>query len=223
MEGVKLEFTKFTERNYPAWKIKMKMYLMQNSCWGAITGDDQSREANDKALVSIGFEIHDDQVIYVQDAETAEEAWDNLAAVYDNPGTATKMYLQEQLMTAKLGHGNPVKAHIEHLRGVVSQLTDIGYKVSDDECKLALLRSLPSSFESIVVTLENLIDSLKIEDIHARLLREEARQKLQNGADKRSEGSLFKAGNGKKDIVCYGGGKKGHIKGNCRDQRIIPR
>lgn len=48
----------------------------------------------------------------------------------------------------------------------------IGAPVSEDHYKLALLRSLPHSYESLVITLENLLDTLCVGDIHARIIRE---------------------------------------------------
>ena len=177
MEGIKLDFAKFSGDNYPAWKFKMKLFLMQKGYWKAVTGEEKSAEKDEKALIMIGLAVNDDQIIYVQDAATAKEAWENLASVYNNPGTANKMYLQEKLMTAKLEEGKSIKTHIEEMRRTVSQLAGFNVKVSNDEYKLALLRSLPRNYESLIVTLEKLIDQLGIEDIHARLLREEARQK----------------------------------------------
>ena len=65
-------------------------------------------------------------------------------------------------MTAKMEARQSVNEHIEKMRGTVSQMAGIGSKVPNDDYKLTLLRTMPSSYESIVVVLENIIDSLKI-------------------------------------------------------------
>ena len=91
MDGIKLEFAKFSGENYSAWKFKMNLYLMQKGYWKAMTGEDKSAEKNEKALIMIGLAVNDDRIVYTQDAETAKEAWGNFASVYDNPGTANKM------------------------------------------------------------------------------------------------------------------------------------
>ena len=41
----------------------------------------------------IGLAVDDDQIFYIQEAQRAKEAWDNLPTVYENPGTANKTYL----------------------------------------------------------------------------------------------------------------------------------
>ena len=160
--------------------------------------------------------VSDDQIVYLQDARTAKGAWDNLTAVYDNAGTANKMYLQEKLMRAKLEQGKPLKAHIEDVRRIVSKLSGIGLKISNDEYKLALLRSLPSSYESLIFTLKNLIDGLKIEDAHARLLREEARQKTVTNDTNGATGKLFQTRTGRKGFTFFRCGKRGHIERKCK-------
>ena len=186
MEVEKVDFGRLNGSNYGAWKFKMKLLLVQKGYWNSVLGKENSKEAesiDQKALAVIGLGVCDDQIVHIQDAKTSKEAWDSLAKVYENSGTANKMYLQEQLMNSKMEEGTSAKAHIEHLRRIVGQLGTLGVKISDEQYILTLLRSLPGRFESLVVTLENLVDTLKVEDIHARILREESRQ---NGKDRKS-------------------------------------
>lgn len=77
-------------------------------------------------------------------------------------------------MTAKMSAEEQFQKHIEKLRLLVGKLGTIGAPVSEDQCKIALLRSFAGSYESLVATLENLIDNLNVEDIHGRIIREEA-------------------------------------------------
>eukprot|EP00171_Calliarthron_tuberculosum_P003822 IDg3822t1 len=124
-----------------------------------------------------------------------------------------KMHLTEELMTAKMADEDKAHTHIEKLHGVVGKLGSIGAPVSEDQYKMALLRSLPRSYESLVVALENLIDNLSVEDIHARIIREEARR-AKSGADdgRASPGEkLLRT----KDIICHHCSKKGHMKSKC--------
>lgn len=62
------------------------------------------------------------------------------------------------------------KDHIEKLRRLVGRIETINSKADDEQYKLDLLRSLPRSYNNLVVTLENLLDKLSIEDIHARII-----------------------------------------------------
>ena len=223
MDKDKMEFSKLSGDNYSAWKFKMKLLLIHKGYWKAVTGEKVSEETDQKALAIIGLGVGDEQIIHIQDSETSKEAWDNLSKIYENAGTANKMHLQEQLMTSKMGSEDSVKGHIEKLRRIVGQLATMGVIVSDEQYILTLLRSLPARFESLVVTLENMVESLKLEDIHARIIREEARQGAlrENSND---EGALLQAHRfRRKVIVCHYCKRRGHIARKCwkkiEDQR----
>ena len=215
MDGEKVELAKLNGINYGAWKFKMKLLLIQKGYWKAVTESDKE-EIDQKALAVIGLAVNDEQIVHIQDAKTSKEAWSKLAAVYENSGTANKMHLQEELMTSKMEEGGSAARHIEHLRRIVGQLATLGVAVSEEQYKLTLLRSLPQSFDSLVVTLENMADDLKIEDIHARILREESRQESL-GKRMKSEGDLLQAQNrSRRGISCFYCGKRGHIARKCR-------
>lgn len=99
----KLNIDKLDESNYSIWKFKLKLFLMQKECWRAVDpGTDQNDASNQKALAIIGLAVKDDQIVHIQSAETAKEACDSLKKVYEDTGTASKVLLQDQLMTTKL-------------------------------------------------------------------------------------------------------------------------
>jgi gag-polypeptide of LTR copia-type len=86
------------------------------------------------------------------------------------------MFLQVQVITTKLLPGNPVNAQVEEMILILSRSAAMNVKISNDKCKLAFLRSISNSYECLIVTLENLIDNLRVEDIHARIIRDDLRQ-----------------------------------------------
>lgn len=55
---------------------------------------------------------------------------------------------------------------------MVRKLGTISFSVSDENNMMGLLRALTKSFESLVATLDCLVDTLSIEDIHARIIVE---------------------------------------------------
>lgn len=57
-------------------------------------------------------------------------------------------------MTSKMGDDDDkAQKHIENLRRIVGKLKSLNIKVEDEQYKIALLRILPRSYESLVVTL----------------------------------------------------------------------
>lgn len=174
----KVHIDKLNGTNYAQWKFKVKLFLIHKSCWNAVeTTDDSEPSENDiqKALAIIGLSVADNQIVHIQDCKTAKEAWRNLSNVYEDAVTASKIVLQDKLMTTTLESGGSVQEHISSMRSIVSQLAAIGVEIKDEQYIIILLRSLPNDYDQLVVTLEN-INNLKIGDIHARLMREEARK-----------------------------------------------
>ena len=115
-------------------------------------------------------------------------------------------------MTSRMSEEDKAHTRIETLRCIVGKLGTIGAPVTDDQYKMALLRSLPKSFENLVVTLENLMDNLSIQDIHARIIREEARRaRCKDGDDATTNERILST----RDKICSYCGKKGHLKSQC--------
>lgn len=208
----KLHLTKLDGSNYPAWKFKVKMLLTHKRLWNSVSGEDNDAEKSAKAMSLIGLSVQDSQIVYIQDCATGKDAWDKLSSLYENTGVANKMHLMEELMTSKMDVGTMAHKHIEKLRSIVGKLGTIGAAVSDDHYKMALLRSLPDSYDGLVVTLENIMDTLSIEDIHDRIIREEARKGKSDGS---SGNNLSEKLLHSKDIRCHFCKKKGHIKSQC--------
>lgn len=216
----KLHIDKLNGENFNIWKFKIKLFLVHKECWSAIEASSTVTSSVDqKALAIIGLAIKDDQIVHVQNSKTAKEAWDALHEVYEDSGTASKVMLQDQLMTTKLASGESVKGHIGKLRSIVSKLSTISVVISDDQYVIILLRSLPQEFDQLVVTLENL-ENLKIEDVHARIIREEERRKSKiDNSQSTALQSHVKHHPMRKTFKCYYCNKPGHKMAQCRRKK----
>jgi hypothetical protein len=78
----------FTGDNYVPWRFRMENHLKKKDYWSVDDGSEQNAEKNAKALIDINLSVGDDQIVYVQDARSAKEAWERLARVYANEGIA---------------------------------------------------------------------------------------------------------------------------------------
>ena len=221
--------------NYFAWKFRMTNYFRRSGSWGLVNGttprpvlsgtaviDEESQKLvtkDDQALVDICLSVGDEQIIYVEGKNTANEAWKALATVYENAGVAHKMHLLDRLSNTRLRFSESAKAHIEEMRSIQTRLQSIGMALDKEFHVLYLLRSLPDEYSGLVVTLENASVELSLEDINARILREESRLK---GADLNPGGSPAGQayfGKGKKPFYCSYCHRKGHSINFCWKRR----
>ena len=76
------------------------------------------------------------------------------------------MDLEERFSTKKPKSGESTRTHIEEIKRLYTKLSQLGVSKSK-EYVTKLLRSLPRLYESLIVTLENMVSSLSVEDIHA--------------------------------------------------------
>lgn len=170
------------------------------------------------SLIILGLDDH--QIIHVDGCLTGRDAWNKLQKLYEEPSTANKMRLYERFLTLKLEKNVVVRTHVEQFASIRSQLKSVGVSIDDGLYKLALLRSLSSKFDNLVVTLENQIDSINVEDLHARVYREEVRQDTaENDSSQLLSAHVkpnYRFGNKhSRNVKCYYCNKTGHIKPNC--------
>ena len=193
------------------------------------TGDDeplvsagateQTNEKSRKALSLIILSIEDNQMIHIEMCNNGREAWQVLHNLYEKPSTANKMRLYEEFLTMKLDKMNAVRDHIERFSTVRSQLRSVGVNIEDGLYKLALLRSLSEKYENLVITLENQIDNINVEDLHARIYREEVRKTSQESSNSYALSAWQRpkqyTGRKSKHVRCFYCNKQDHIKSNC--------
>lgn len=86
------------------------------------------------------------------------------------------MRLYEKILTLRLGDGTDICNHVHDMARNRTQLRAVGVEIEDPFNKLAVLRSLSSTFDCLAVALEAQIDSLPVEDLNARIFREASRQ-----------------------------------------------
>lgn len=134
----KFAIVKLDGTNYGTWKFKMKHFLIQKKCWIAVSYDEfgtvrpSEQHVND-AMSYIALSLKDDVIIHVQESSSAKEAWKNLAQVFEDAGTASKIVLQDELLTTKLLSGQSAQDHIAKMRTLVSKLKTVNVTISDDQ------------------------------------------------------------------------------------------
>ena len=103
---------KLNMSNFFTWRMKTKNILIAKDQWGVIENadtDEQNdawKKINQKALSTIMLLVHDTELIYLEDCETAAAAWNRLSEVYEVEGIMRRVLLQRNLLLIRYESGS---------------------------------------------------------------------------------------------------------------------
>ena len=170
--------------NYPTWKLQCKMALVRDAVWGIVSGNEEAPAVDsddhpkfvvrrDRALATIVLSIDPSLLYLIGDPVDPVDVWKKLGDQFQKKSWVNKLQLRKRLHTLGLKDGDSVQTHIKEMTEIFSELSIIGYKISDEDRVVYLLASLPDSFTTLVTALEASTDVPNMEVVTERLLYEE--------------------------------------------------
>ena len=132
--------------------------------------------------------------------------------------------LKEKFSSFKYTSGS-IGQHISELGKLVLQMTSGEFRPDEEDISLTLLRSLPSTYESLVQAIRLSMVKLSSADVMSKVLFEAIRLKdkdmsepataMFGNKDKKDEEKHTGKKKFKKNIVCFKCGKRGHYSREC--------
>lgn len=216
-------FAKLNASNYENWSFKVKLLLIKEGCWEAISAaapvpvTPAWETKNQQAMATVGLAVEDSQLIHIRKAKSAKEAWENLEKVHVKRTLSTKVSLMRKICRLRLDHNGDMEAHIATLSDLVEKLNGLQQNaVLDDQWLVAILfSSLPEEYETLVTALEARPDAdLTLELVKGKLIDEWMKKANRADSDKSGETALHAAA-GREEVKCYFCKKPGHKKASC--------
>jgi len=155
----------------------------------------------------------------IADATTSKEAWDTLKSTFQQTGTIGIITLRRKMYTLMLPEGGDIEDHLRSMRECRAELCSLGDKVEDRDFSLALLTSLPATWDSFIrsIDLDELTSTstaaakITPAKLIARITMEANHTIVRDGEP---DNALAAS-----DSTCYRCGKRGHFARQCRSSR----
>ena len=163
---VKIE--KLNRDNYAVWKFNMKMHLMGKDLWDLVQGvevlaadaTDAKREhfkrRTNLSLSMICLGVEADLQIYVRDCNSGKEAWDSLAAHFEEKTLSKKIMYRRKLYSIRLDSNTTMEAHVNKLKDISDHLQAVDDAVAEKDLVMILISSLSDDYNNLITALETL-------------------------------------------------------------------
>ena len=123
------------ERNYPTWKVQVRMALMKDGLWNIVNEKEAALGAaeaeaygkfmlrRDRALAIIGLSVHPSLLYLIgTDPEDPVAVWKKLMQQFQKKTWANKLELRRKLYSLKLREDESVQAHMKSMTEVFEEL-----------------------------------------------------------------------------------------------------
>ncbi|XP_056647144.1 uncharacterized protein LOC130451850 [Diorhabda sublineata] len=145
----------------------------------------------------------------------AFDMWRTLETKYERKGLPGQLFLKKKLLSLKLEEGDSLEKFIMEFEETLRHLKATGVKTDEQDIVCNLLMALPKSYETVVTIIENMPkELLTYKNVKKKLLAEYEKRKIARNYDVSSPAAAFLS-----DRVCYGCGKRGHIRSECWSQK----
>ena len=108
---------------------------------------------------------------------TTFKLWEKLQAVYEKQSSSSKLILIRKLFNMKMTETEPTTSHINTFSRVLFELSSQGINFKEEVKALALLSSLPTSWEVFYTTFANSCLKLNLDETIGQVLTEDIRRK----------------------------------------------
>ena len=251
MEESKVKIDRFDGTDFSYWRMQIEDYLYQKKLHLPLLGTKPEEmptaewELLDRQVLGVvRLTLARNVAFNIKEETTTVGMMKALANMYEKPSASNKVYLMRRLFNLKMIEGKSIADHVNEFSTITSQLSSVGITLDEEVCALVLLSSLPDSWESTVIAVSSSSGDkkLKLNDVRDLILSEDIRRResgrfsgsVMNTEEKgrhtprdHRRGRSQSRGRSRERTkgtgpTCWGCGKRGHVKKECRNRRKTP-
>lgn len=191
--------------NFSNWKFRIKILLEEKGIKGELKGIEDKDDAKAKSIIVQC--LSDRYLETVKKCKSSEDMIKQLENMFQRKSVFNKLYLKKRLLTLK--KTQEMQDHFLKFDSLVADLEGAGCKLDQSDIISHLLLTLPDEYETVITTLETMVDEkvLTLDFVKSRLLDAELKIKGKELSQSSVDTCMF---------ACYKCGKKGHKAYQCR-------
>src|SRR5277367_4460034 len=132
--------------------------------------DEEWKKLDQKVKSTIRLCVSDSVLLNVSGEAIVKALWDKLGTLYQSKSLVNKLFLRKKLYNLRMKYGDSVTEHLNVFNTVVSQLSSVDIKISDEDKCISFLCSLLDSWDSLVITIGSNTTALQFDEIVSALL-----------------------------------------------------
>ncbi|GKF01256.1 hypothetical protein Tco_0028179 [Tanacetum coccineum] len=174
----------------------MRALMVQQGCDVALETLPVDMEASEKAALmkkaygTLIIWLGDRVLRKVTKETTAAGIWSKLTSLYMTKSLANRLCLKKKLYTYYMSPGTKLGDHIDEFNKLILDLANIDIEIEDEDKRLMLLTSLPSSYKNFVETLLYGRESLTMEDVLATMNSRELKKRTECTKEETGDGYM---------------------------------